>query len=89
MNIYEQPIDKLKLCIENEKRRLSDIVNTYNKEYNEYARWLNLVEEKKKEREAHFERLTKALSCAQEFIHECETRLTQLENGETSQSMGS
>ena len=84
MNIYEQPIDKLKLCIENEKRRLSDIVNTYNKEYDEYARWLNLIEEQKEKGDAHFESLTKSLSCAQQFIHECETRLNQLQNGAAS-----
>jgi len=88
MNIYEQPIDKLQLCIVNEKRRLSDIVDTYNKEYDEYARWLNLVEEKKAEREAYFERLTKALSCAQKFIHDCEEQIKKLQNGEVSQSMG-
>lgn len=84
MNIYEQPIDKLELCIVNEKRRLSDIVDTYNKEYAEYARWLNLVEEKKAEREAHFESLTNALACAQEFIRECQIQLDKLkQNGET------
>ena len=89
MNIYEQPIDKLELCIVNEKRRLSDIVATYTKEYNEYARWLNLVEKKKEEREAYFERLTKAVICAQEFIRECQIQLDKLkQNGETSQSMG-
>ena len=83
MNIYEQPIDKLELCIVNEKRRLSDIVDTYNKEYDEYARWLNLVEEKKEEREAHFESLTNALRCAQAFIRECQIQLDKLkQNGE-------
>lgn len=50
MNIGELDIDKLKQCVINEKRRLEDIVNTYNKEYDEYARWLNLVDEKKKEK---------------------------------------
>ena len=79
MNISELPIDKLKLCIENEKRRLADIVETYNKEYDEYSRWLNQVDEKKEERETHFESLTKALVCAQEFIKECETRLKEIE----------
>lgn len=86
MNISELPLDKLQQCIENEKKRLSEIVNTYNREYDEYANWLNLVEEKKKEREAHFEHLKNALIGAQEFIKECETRLTQLQNGEVSQS---
>ena len=81
MNISELPLDKLKQCLENERNRLIDIVETYNKEYDEYSRWVNLVEEKKKEREAHFESLTKALVCAQEFIHECETRLKEIQNG--------
>ena len=80
MNISELPIDKLKQCIENEKNRLADIVDIYNKEYDEYARWLNLIEEKKKEREVHFESLKNALICAQEFIHNCETRLKEIEN---------
>lgn len=31
MNIAELPIDKLKQCVENEKSRLTDIVDTYNK----------------------------------------------------------
>jgi len=79
MNIAELPLDKLKQCIENEKRRLTDIVDTYNKEYDEYAKWLNLVEEKKKERDAYFESLTKALTCAQEFIYKCEIRLKEIE----------
>lgn len=80
MNISELPIDKLKQCVENEKNRLTDIVDTYNKEYNEYSRWLDLVEEKKEEREAHFESLKNALICAQEFINNCETRLKEIEN---------
>lgn len=79
MNISELPIDKLKLCIENEKRRLVDIVETYNKEYDEYARWWYLVEEKKKKREAHFESLKNSLIGAQEFINDCETRLKEIE----------
>lgn len=79
MNISELPIDKLKLCIENEKHRLADIVETYNKEYDEYSRWLNLVEEKKEEREAHFESLKNALIGAQEFINNCEIRLKEIE----------
>lgn len=79
MNISELPLDKLKQCLENERNRLTDIVDTYNKEYDEYVRWLNLVEEKKKEREAHFESLRNALVCAQEFIHKCETRLKEIE----------
>ena len=79
MNISELPIDKLKQCVENEKNRLTDIVETYNKEYDEYARWLNLVEEKKKKREAHFESLKNALISAQEFINDCETRLKEIE----------
>ena len=79
MNIAELPIDKLRQCVENEKDRLTDIVNTYNKEYDEYVRWLNLVDEKKKEREAHFESLKNALISAQEFIKECETRLKEIE----------
>ena len=86
MNISELPIDKLKLCIENEKRRLADIVETYNKEYDEYSRWLSQVDEKKEERESHFNSLTKSLVGAQEFIKECETRLTKLQNGEISES---
>lgn len=81
MNISELSIDKLKQCVENEKSRLTDIVNTYNKEYDEYARWLNLVEEKKKKREAHFESLKNALIGAQEFIKECEIRLKEIQNG--------
>ena len=79
MNISELPIDKLKLCIENEKRRLADIVETYNKEYDEYSRWLSQVDEKKEERELHFNSLTKSLVGAQEFIKECETRLKEIE----------
>lgn len=79
MNISELPIDKLKLCVENEKRRLADIVETYNKEYDEYSRWLSQVDEKKEEREAHFERLKNALIGAQEFINNCETRLKEIE----------
>lgn len=78
MNISELPIDKLKQCIENEKRRLTDIVNTYNKEYDEYAKWLNLVDEKKKEREAHFESLKNSLIGAQKFIKDCEIRLKEI-----------
>lgn len=79
MNIGELDIDKLKQCIVNEKHRLTDIVDTYNKEYDEYAMWLNLVDEKKKEREAHFEKLKNSLICAQEFIKDCETRLKEIE----------
>ena len=79
MNISELPIDKLKLCIENEKHRLADIVETYNKEYDEYSRWLSQVDEKKEERELHFNSLTKSLVGAQEFIKECETRLKEIE----------
>lgn len=81
MNIGELDIDKLKQCVINEKRRLEDIVDTYNKEYDEYARWLDLVDEKKKEREAHFESLKNALIGAQKFIKDCETRLKEIENG--------
>lgn len=79
MNISELPIDKLKQCIENEKYRLADIVDTYNKEYDEYARWLNLVKEKKKEREEYFESLKNSLIGAQKFIKDCETRLKEIE----------
>lgn len=79
MNIGELDIDKLKQCIINEKRRLADIVDTYNKEYDEYAKWLNLVDEKKKEREAHFESLKNALIGAKKFINDCETRLKEIE----------
>ena len=79
MNIGELDIDKLKQCVINEKRRLADIVDTYNKEYDEYTKWLNLVEEKKKEREARFESLKNALIGAQEFINNCETRLKEIE----------
>lgn len=81
MNIAELPIDKLKQCIENEKNRLTDIVKTYNKEYDEFANWWYLVEEKKKEREAHFESLKNSLIGAQKFIKDCETRLKEIENG--------
>ena len=81
MNIAELPIDKLKQCVENEKNRLTDIVETYNKEYDKYSRWLSQVDEKKEEREAHFESLKNALIGAQEFIKECETRLKEIQNG--------
>lgn len=81
MNIGELDIDKLKQCVINEKRRLADIVDTYNKEYDEYTKWLNLVEEKKKEREARFESLKNALNGAQEFIKDCETKLKEIQNG--------
>lgn len=79
MNIGELDIDKLKQCVINEKNRLADIVNTYNKEYNEYAKWLESVEEKKKEREARFESLKNSLIGAQKFIEDCEKRLNEVE----------
>ena len=79
MNIGELDIDKLKQCVINEKNRLTDIVNTYNKEYDEYAKWLESVEEKKKEREAQFESLKNSLIGAQKFIEDCETRLNEIE----------
>lgn len=79
MNIGELDIDKLKQCVINEKNRLADIVNTYNKEYDEYTKWLESVEEKKKEREVHFESLKNSLIGAQKFIEDCETRLNEVE----------
>ena len=79
MNIGELDIDKLKQCVINEKNRLADIVNTYNKEYDEYAKWLESVDEKKKEREVHFESLKNSLIGAQKFIEDCETRLNEIE----------
>lgn len=79
MNIGELDIDKLKQCVINEKNRLADIVNTYNKEYDEYTKWLESVEEKKKEREVHFESLKNSLIGAQKFIEDCETRLNEIE----------
>ena len=79
MNIGELDIDKLKQCVINEKNRLTDIDATYNKVYNEYAKWLESVEEKKKEREAHFESLKNSRIGAQKFIEDCETRLNEIE----------
>ena len=79
MNIGELDIDKLKQCVINEKNRLADIVNTYNKEYDEYTKWLESVDEKKKEREVHFESLKNSLIGAQKFIEDCETRLNEVE----------
>ncbi len=40
---------------------------------------LESVEEKKKEREAHFESLKNSLIGAQKFIEDCETRLNEVE----------
>lgn len=79
MNIGELDIDKLKQCVINEKNRLADIDATYNKEYYEYTKWLESVEEKKKEREAHFESLKNSRIGAQKFIEDCETRLNEIE----------
>ena len=79
MNIGELDIDKLKQCVINEKNRLTDIVNIYNREYDKYVKWLESVEEKKKERDAYFESLKNSRIGAQKFIEDCETRLNEIE----------
>ena len=78
MNISELPLDKLKLCIENEKNRLEHINYSLHRKYQEYdkkrAEFRNMLSDMEDE----ISELEIAKVGAKDFLDECEIRLKEL-----------
>ena len=84
MNIYEQPIDKLQQCIENENNRLNKIVDSLYKLRQEYEDKRTEFSNKLADIENQILTLEGSYECAKQFISDCQTQLTKLQqNGET------
>ena len=80
MNIYEQPIDKLQQCLENEKIRLNMIVDELYKLRQEYEDKRTEYKNRLSDIEDKITILEQSYEGAKNFINDCINQLNKLQN---------